>query len=51
MIEETLAAIASDSDKARGLDKNQALALLEMMGHVTQLVKYQLLISRIMVQV
>ena len=51
VIEETLAAIASDSDKARGLDKNQALALLEMMGHLTQLVKYQLLISRIMVQV
>ena len=51
VIEETLAAIASDSDKARGLDKKQALALLEMMGHLTQLVKYQLLISRIMVQV
>ena len=51
VIEETLADIASDSGKARGLDQNQALALLEIIKHLTQLVKYQLLISRIMVQV
>ena len=33
VIEETLADIASDSGKARGLDQNQALALLEMVKH------------------
>ena len=50
-IEETLADIASDSGKARGLDQNQALALLKIMHHLTQLVKYQLFIRRTMVQV
>ena len=50
-LNKTLAAIASDSDKDRGLDQNQALVLLEIMGHLTQLVKYQLFIRRIMVQV
>ena len=51
VIEETLAAIASDSGKARGLDQNQALALLEMMNHLTLLLKNQLSIRRILVQV
>ena len=51
VIEETLAAIASDSDKDRGLDKNQALALLKMMNHLTLLLKNQLSIRRILVQV
>ena len=51
VIEETLAAIASDSDTDRGLDKNQALALLKMMNHLTLLLKNQLSIRRILVQV
>ena len=51
VIEETLAAIASDSDKDRGLDKKQALALLKMMNHLTLLLKNQLSIRRILVQV
>ena len=39
VIEETLAAIASDSDKARGLDQNQALALLEMVKHFNTVIE------------
>ena len=39
VIEETLAAIASDSDKARGLDQNQALALLEMVKHFNPVIE------------
>ena len=39
VIEETLAAIASDSDKARGLDKKQALALLEMVKHFNAVIE------------
>ncbi len=51
VIEETLAAIASDSGTDRGLDKKQALALLKMMNHLTLLLKNQLSIRRILVQV
>ena len=39
VIEETLAAIASDSDKDRGLDKKQALALLEMVKHFNTVIE------------
>lgn len=39
VIEETLADIASDSGKARGLDKNQALALLEMVKHFNTVIE------------
>ena len=39
VIEETLAAIASDSGKARGLDQNQALALLEMVKHFNTVIE------------
>lgn len=38
-IEETLADIASDSGKARGLDQNQALALLEMVKHFNTVIE------------
>lgn len=38
-IEETLADIASDSGKARGLDQNQALALLEMVKHFNTIIE------------
>ena len=39
VIEETLAGIASDSGKARGLDQNQALALLEMVKHFNTIIE------------
>lgn len=39
VIEETLADIASDSGKARGLDQNQALALLEMVKHFNTVIE------------
>lgn len=39
VIEETLADIASDSGKARGLDQNQALALLEMVKHFNTIIE------------
>ena len=39
VIEETLADIASDSGKARGLDQNQALALLEMVKHFNAVIE------------
>ena len=39
VIKETLADIASDSGKARGLDQNQALALLEMVKHFNTVIE------------
>ncbi len=39
VIEETLADIASNSGKARGLDQNQALALLEMVKHFNTVIE------------
>ena len=39
MIKETLADVASDSGKARGLDQNQALALLEMVKHFNTVIE------------
>ena len=39
VIKETLADIASDSGKARGLDQNQALALLEMVKHFNTIIE------------
>ena len=39
VIEETLEDIASDSGKARGLDQNQALALLEMVKHFNTIIE------------
>ena len=39
VIKETLADIASDSGKARGLDQNQALVLLEMVKHFNAIIE------------